>query len=78
MTRLVFSMLLLTACLAPDLAAAYTSCREAHATCVARCKKDQAHDAACPSDHCDPKLAQCRADGCWQDGRWYAAAVTAT
>ena len=50
---------------------AYSSCSEAHRTCVQRCKADNPTDKACPSDHCDPKLNACRASGCWQEGRAY-------
>ena len=52
------------------------SCSDIHKTCVARCKRDNAADKLCPSDHCDPKLAQCRSTGCWQEGQRYGGALT--
>lgn len=57
------------------VAEAQTSCGQIHATCVKRCKADNPTDKACPSDHCDPKLSECRKTGCWQEGRRYGSAL---
>ncbi len=43
-------------------------------SCAARCKKDKPTDRACVSDHCSPKLAQCKASGCYSEGKDYGGA----
>lgn len=55
---------------------AANSCRAMHATCAKRCKQRAPTDANCVSDHCDPKLSECRQTGCWQEGRLYGGAET--
>lgn len=57
-----------------QLAAA--SCASFQSTCAARCRKDNPQDKNCVSDHCSPKLAQCRSTGCWQEGRRYGGGLT--
>lgn len=52
------------------------SCTSTYNTCVARCRRDVPHDKACPSDHCAPKLATCKSDGCWQEGQRYGGGLT--
>lgn len=52
------------------------SCTGMNATCVARCKKDNPLDKACPTDHCTPKLNECRSTGCWQQGQRYGGQKT--
>jgi len=50
---------------------AAASCSSHYTTCVMRCHRDAPQDKACPSDHCVPKLSECKANGCWQEGRRY-------
>jgi hypothetical protein len=52
------------------------SCTATFNVCVARCRKDNPQDKACPSDHCSPKLAQCKSTGCWQEGQRYGGRQT--
>lgn len=52
------------------------SCSGTYNMCVARCKRDNPQDRACPSDHCAPKLATCKTSGCWQEGRRYGGKTT--
>lgn len=52
------------------------SCSGTYATCVARCRRDNPQDRACPSDHCAPKLATCKTSGCWQEGQRYGGKLT--
>jgi len=50
---------------------AAASCTSHYNTCVTRCRRDVPQDKACPSDHCVPKLSECKASGCWQEGQRY-------
>ena len=52
------------------------SCKGFQSSCAARCKTRAPTDANCVSDHCSPKLAQCRSTGCWQEGAAYGGALT--
>jgi hypothetical protein len=52
------------------------SCSGTYGQCVARCRKDNPQDKACPSDHCAPKLATCKTSGCWQEGQRYGGQQT--
>lgn len=52
------------------------TCASFQNTCAARCKKDNPQDEDCVSDHCSPKLAQCRSTGCWEEGRRYGGKQT--
>ncbi len=52
------------------------SCTGTYSVCVARCRKDNPTDKACPSDHCAPKLSECRSTGCWQEGQRYGGRKT--
>jgi hypothetical protein len=51
--------------------AAGGSCQSWFSSCAVRCKQRVPDDKNCVSDHCSPKLAQCRASGCWQEGNAY-------
>ena len=50
------------------------SCQSSFRTCAARCKERAPKDKSCASDHCSPKLAECRQTGCWQEGALYGGA----
>ena len=52
------------------------SCGGFYSTCAARCKKDNPADRNCASDHCAPKLAECKSSGCWHEGRRYGGGKT--
>ena len=52
------------------------SCKDFQNTCAARCRTREPGDKTCVSDHCTPKLAQCRSTGCWQEGAAYGGALT--
>jgi hypothetical protein len=56
---------------APVLLAQGKSCKGWFDTCAARCKTRNPTDKMCVADHCSPKLADCRKDGCWQEGGLY-------
>lgn len=62
---------LLFACGLPEDTAAQTSCSAFQAQCAARCKQRVPDDKNCVSDHCSPKLAECRVTACWQEGNAY-------
>lgn len=47
------------------------SCQNWFSTCASRCKSRAPSDKNCVSDHCSPKLADCRKSGCWQEGAAY-------
>ncbi len=57
------------------LAAAQT-CQSFQNTCAARCKVRVPDDPDCVSDHCTPKLEECRTTGCWQEGSLYGGKQT--
>jgi hypothetical protein len=52
------------------------SCKATFDVCAARCKTRLPDDKNCTSDHCSPKLIECRSTGCWQEGRLYGGATT--
>ncbi len=52
------------------------TCRSFQDTCAARCVARLPDDKNCVSDHCTPKLAECRKTGCWQEGNLYGGAKT--
>ena len=52
------------------------SCRAMQSTCAARCKERAPQDKNCVSDHCTPKLSECRQTGCWQEGKQYGGGKT--
>lgn len=54
--------------------AAGGSCQASYRTCAARCKQRAPQDKSCAADHCAPKLDECRATGCWQEGALYGGA----
>ena len=60
----------------PGSVFAAESCSSFQATCAARCKQRNPGDADCVSDHCTPKLNECRTTGCWQEGKLYGGALT--
>ncbi len=47
------------------------SCQSMFRTCAARCRERAPQDKNCVSDHCSPKLSECRQTGCWQEGALY-------
>jgi hypothetical protein len=51
--------------------AAAGSCKSWFSQCAARCKAGAPADRTCVTDHCVPKLAECRATGCWQEAGQY-------
>jgi hypothetical protein len=53
-----------------------STCKSWFNNCAARCRKDNPQDRNCPSDHCSPKLADCKANGCWQEGNRYGGGRT--
>lgn len=55
---------------------AQTSCKAMQAMCAARCKQRVPDDKNCVSDHCTPKLVECRSTGCWQEGRQYGGKLS--
>lgn len=57
-------------------ASAQSSCSGFQATCAKRCKERAPTDKNCVSDHCTPKLQECRSTGCWQEGNLYGGAKT--
>ena len=59
-----------------DIVFAAQSCSSFQATCAARCKQRNPGDAECVSDHCTPKLNECRSTGCWQEGKLYGGALS--
>jgi hypothetical protein len=71
---LVFSGFSILASGLPTLAA--DTCSAMQNTCAARCKQRLPDDKNCVSDHCTPKLQECRKTGCWQEGRLYGGALT--
>ncbi len=62
--------------LAPDSVSAAETCSSFQSVCAARCKQRAPQDADCVSDHCTPKLVDCRKTGCWQEGRLYGGQVS--
>jgi hypothetical protein len=52
------------------------SCKATFDVCAARCKTRLPDDKNCTSDHCSPKLIECRSTGCWQEGKLYGGALT--
>jgi hypothetical protein len=52
------------------------TCASFQSTCAVRCRKDNPQDKSCVSDHCLPKLAQCKTTGCWQEGQRYGGGQT--
>ncbi len=52
------------------------SCKATFDLCASRCRTRLPDDKNCTSDHCSPKLAECRSTGCWQEGRLYGGATT--
>lgn len=69
-------LLALGAGFGPGEAAAQQSCKGFQDLCAARCRERAPTDRNCVSDHCTPKLKECRATGCWQEGRLYGGAKT--
>lgn len=59
-----------------DMASAQTSCSGFQSMCAKRCKQRAPDDRNCVSDHCTPKLQECRSTGCWQEGRLYGGRET--
>ncbi|MBY0613293.1 MAG: hypothetical protein K2P80_14020 [Beijerinckiaceae bacterium] len=57
-------------------ALAAESCSSFQKTCAARCQQRLPRDKDCMPDHCTPKLTECRATGCWQEGKLYGGALT--
>lgn len=57
-------------------ASAQTSCSGFQSLCAKRCVQRAPDDKNCVSDHCTPKLQECRSSGCWQEGRLYGGAQT--
>lgn len=50
---------------------AQSSCSAYQSQCARRCKERVPDDKNCVSDHCTPKLNECRSTGCWQEGNLY-------
>ncbi|MCB9999911.1 MAG: hypothetical protein KDJ20_01705 [Hyphomicrobiales bacterium] len=59
-----------------DTSSAQTSCSGFQSMWAKRCKQRVPGDANCVSDHCTPKLQECRSTGCWQEGRLYGGRET--
>lgn len=57
-------------------ASAQSSCSGFQSLCAKRCVQRVPDDKNCVSDHCTPKLQECRSTGCWQEGRLYGGAQT--
>ncbi|KPL55244.1 hypothetical protein [Prosthecomicrobium hirschii] len=74
--RLVLAALLALAVLPAAPAASAQSCSGFQSMCAARCKQRAPTDLNCVQDHCTPKLQECRATGCWQEGKLYGGAKT--
>lgn len=55
---------------------AANSCKAMHQLCAQRCKQRVPDDKNCVSDHCTPKLDECRSTGCWQEGKMYGGKET--
>jgi len=55
---------------------AAASCTSHYSICVTRCRRDVPQDKACPTDHCVPKLSECKASGCWQEGPRYGGQLS--
>lgn len=55
----------------PVLLAQAKSCKGMFDLCARRCRTRLPDDKNCTADHCTPKLATCRSDGCWQEGNLY-------
>lgn len=55
---------------------AQNSCGGFQSMCAARCQQRAPQDKNCVSDHCTPKLQECRSTGCWQEGRLYGGKLT--
>ena len=64
---------LVFACGLPQDSAAQSSCSAFQAQCAALCKQRVPDDKNCVSDHCTPKLVECRVTACWQEGNAYGA-----
>ena len=52
------------------------SCQSWFNMCSSRCKTRMPDDKNCTSDHCSPKLSECRQTGCWQEGKLYGGGKT--
>jgi hypothetical protein len=77
MRCLPFAAALLLGLLLPVVESqAQSSCSALQAQCAARCKQRNPGDVNCVSDHCTPKLNECRATGCWQEGQRYGGQLT--
>lgn len=55
---------------------AANSCKSMQQLCAQRCKQRVPDDKNCVSDHCTPKLEECRSTGCWQEGKMYGGKQT--
>ena len=80
---IVFAIVLMTAGLVAHPAQSQSvqvaqagSCASFSSTCASRCRKDNPADKKCFSDHCAPKLATCKATGCWREGNRYGGGQT--
>ncbi len=75
-TAVVAGLAALAMVLATPGASAQSSCSGFQSSCAKRCKQRLPDDKNCVSDHCTPKLAECRTTGCWQEGRLYGGKLT--
>lgn len=57
-------------------ASAQGSCSGFQSMCAKRCKQRAPQDVNCVSDHCSPKLRECRSSGCWQEGQLYGGKLS--
>ena len=76
LSGLAFSLAIGLAGATPSGTLAADSCSSFQATCAARCKQRVPDDKNCVSDHCTPKLNDCRRTGCWQEGKLYGGALS--
>jgi hypothetical protein len=60
------------------LAIEANACQSFFSQCAARCENNPKGEskAKCTADHCSPKLASCRASGCWTEGAAYGGGKT--
>ena len=77
MRRLIIAALLGLSVTAIDTpASAQSSCSAFQTMCAKRCVAREPDDPDCTSDHCTPKLKECRSTGCWQEGQLYGGKLT--
>lgn len=73
---LVVSLVSLSVALGATPLHAQSSCAGFQSVCAKRCAERAPDDRNCVSDHCTPKLGECRSTGCWQEGRLYGGKLS--